>query len=227
MYASNKYFGLGLSSDCWDSYTNNAITIVKNAAAMLINGVGLDDTDEIATISKSISEAGYATLYSQYPLDFSNSGLTAYIATIEGNTVTFESKTSIPALTGVLLKGNAGVHNISVAESNTDVSANKFKGVIANTEVDAGIYVLMDEAEGIGFYQTESAFTVGANTAYLPAIAMPEARAFISLDGEEATGIAEVKGIAAEQQVYDLQGRRVAQPVKGLYIVNGRKVVVK
>ena len=114
-----------------------------------------------------------------------------------------------------------------MAESNTDVSANKFKGVIANTEVDAGIYVLMDEAEGIGFYQTEKAFTVGANTAYLPAIAMPEARAFISLDGEEATGIAEVKGIAAEQQVYDLQGRRVAQPVKGLYIVNGRKVVVK
>ena len=227
MYASNKYFGLGLSSDCWDSYTNNAITIVKNAAAMLINGVGLDATNEIATISKSISDAGYATLYSQYPLDFSGSGLTAYIATIEGNTVTFESKTSIPALTGVLLKGDAGVHNITVAESNTDVSANKFKGVIANTEVDAGIYVLMNINNVVGFYQTKNAFTVGANTAYLPADVMAEARAFISLDGDEATGIAEVKGSAAEQQVYDLQGRRVAQPVKGLYIVNGRKVVVK
>lgn len=228
MYASKKYFGLGLSSDCWDSYTNNAITIVKNAAAMLINGVGLDVTYEIATISKSISDAGYATLYSQYPLDFSGSGLTAYIATIEGNTVTFESKTSIPALTGVLLKGNAGVHNITVAESTTDVSANKFKGVIADTEVDAGIYVLMNINDVVGFYKTTAeSFEVGANTAYLPAIAVPGARAFISLDGEEATGIAEVKGIAAEQQVYDLQGRRVAQPVKGLYIVNGRKVVVK
>lgn len=42
MYASTKYFGLGLSSDCWATYTDNAVTIVKNAAAMLIAGEALD-----------------------------------------------------------------------------------------------------------------------------------------------------------------------------------------
>ena len=42
-----------------------------------------------------------------------------------------------------------------------------------------------------------------------------------------ATGIQELKTTQAKQGIYDLMGRRVAQPVKGLYIVNGKKVMVK
>ena len=183
-------------------------------------------------IEKTISEAGYATHCSSFALDFSNvEGLTAYIATMNGSTVNFTAKDDLPAGVGMLLKGAQGTYTIPViANSSNDdaTTGNKFVGTTTEIEnVPAGIYVLMNINDVVGFYQTKNAFTVGANTAYLPAIVMPGARAFISLDGEEATGIAEVKGIAAEQQVYDLQGRRVAQPVKGLYIVNGRKVVVK
>ena len=42
-----------------------------------------------------------------------------------------------------------------------------------------------------------------------------------------ATGIQELKTTQSKQGVYDLMGRRVAQPVKGLYIVNGKKFMVK
>jgi hypothetical protein len=158
---------------------------------------------------------------------------------MDGTTVRFTKVDDVPANTGVLLKGEAGEKTFSVAPSTTDVSANKLVGVLANTEVDGGIYVLMagtDTNQGTGFYMTTAEkFTVGANTAYLPANVVSSARSFISIDGDETTGIAEVEGIAVEQQqVYDLQGRRVSESVirnselkHGLYIVNGRKVMVK
>ena len=84
--------------------------------------------------------------------------------------------------------------------------------------------MLMNGEKGVGFYQTKNTFTVGANTAYLPAI--EGARTFIALD--EATAI---DGIAAEKvgngEIYNLQGQRVVKAQKGLYIVNGKKVVMK
>ena len=51
----------------------------------------------------------------------------------------------------------------------------------------------------------------------------------IVFDDEETTAISEVKSKKAEVSgdYFDLQGRKVAQPTKGLYIVNGRKVLVK
>jgi len=185
-------------------------------------------------VTKTISDAGYATFYSEYPLDFSGSGLTAYIATMDGTTVKFTSVTSVPANTGVLLKLNEGVEagekTITVAASTTDVTANVFEGVLEDTEVDGGIYVLMAgtaDNKGTGFYKTTAEkFTVGANTAYLPANVVSTARTFIGFD--EATAIEEVATATAESgKCYDLQGRRVVKAQKGLYIVDGKKVMVK
>ena len=47
--------------------------------------------------------------------------------------------------------------------------------------------------------------------------------------GDEATGISDYKAEdgSAKKEVYDLQGRRVENPVRGIYIINGKKVVVK
>jgi hypothetical protein len=45
--------------------------------------------------------------------------------------------------------------------------------------------------------------------------------------GGEATGIEAVKTTKANGEYYNLAGQRVAQPTKGLYIVNGKKVVIK
>ncbi|MBQ8487319.1 MAG: hypothetical protein IJ533_06695, partial [Prevotella sp.] len=91
-------------------------------------------------------------------------------------------------------------------------------------DVAAGIYVLMDETNGVGFYKTTSAFTVGANTAYLPAD-IAGARAFYGFG--DATAISAVKTVKADGEVYNLNGQRVAAPQKGLYIVNGKKVIIK
>lgn len=187
-------------------------------------------------VSKPITAAGWATYCSPYALNLANAtGLTdAYIVTGGAGGVlamTSVKGGTVPANTGLLLKGDEGTATIPVvASSATDVSGNKLVGVTTETpDVAAGIYVLLnDNTYGVGFYETTDAFTVGANTAYLPAnFAATTARGFYSFG--DATGIgATLKNKEIEnKEVYNLKGQRVAAPTKGLYIVNGKKVVVK
>ena len=88
----------------------------------------------------------------------------------------------------------------------------------------------------MGFYKLKSGKTVGVGKAYLTYTA--GAREFF--DFNETTGLKAIdngplgtQGRLPEQElttdnvVYDLQGRRVSQPAKGLYIVNGKKIVIK
>jgi len=201
----------------------------------------------VPEVTKTISAAGWATYCSPYPLDFSESieNLTdVYIITgsqTPGAESGYVAKTSVkggtvPANTGLLIKGTAGTLTIPVvASSETNVSANKLVGVTANTVIDPNVgYVLMNDATyGLGFYKNSNAFTVGANTAYLPAdfAGSNEAR-FFSLFDDDATGISDATRLNDNEKMtndncFDLQGRRVAQPQKGLYIVNGKKVIIK
>lgn len=181
------------------------------------------------TVTKTISAGGYATYCSPYALDFSSvEGLTAYIATVSDKIVTFEPVTSVPAQTGVLLKGSADTYEIPViGSSNTDVTGNALVGVVDAVEMGAGIYVLMNGTNGVGFYKTTGAFTVGANTAYLPAI--NGARSFfgINLNGEEVTGIGSpvTPYSKSEDHIFNLQGQRIEMPTKGLYVKQGKKVI--
>ena len=185
-----------------------------------------------ATVSKSITSAGYATYCSPYALDFSTTGLTAYIATYNATDkkVSFSEVTSVPANTGVLLKGDEGSYNIPVvASSATDVAGNVFVGVTENTVVPAGIFVLLNGGQGVGFYQTESAFTVGANTAYISVPTEVKAR-FIGVDeDDDATAITAIEATEAVNNgvIYNLSGQRVVKPLKGIYIQNGKKFIVK
>ena len=226
--ANGSLDGTTIAGDNYDgtyTYTGReeSIDIIFTSNNLYINNVVV--TYPATYITKTISSAGYATLYSKYPLDFTGSGLTAYIATISGTAVSFSEVTSIPAKTGVLLKGDAGEKTITVAVSNTDVSENKFEGVLEDTEIESGIFVLMNDSRGLGFYKTKNAFTVGANTAYLPADVVAEGRSFIGID-ETPTG---VEAISSKQTAagtyYNLNGQRVTMPTKGLYIVNGKKVM--
>ena len=47
------------------------------------------------------------------------------------------------------------------------------------------------------------------------------------INGEEVTGIEAIENAESADVVFDLQGRRVAQPTKGLYIIGGKKMMVK
>lgn len=181
-----------------------------------------------------VTDAKYATYCSNNALDFDGTGLTAYIAKMDetdGTTVEFTPVTKVPAYEGVLLKAeNAGDVTVNATSNADDVTGNVFIGVTEQKKIDEdGIFVLLNGNKGVGFYKTTKAFTVGANTAYLPALAggAEGARSFIGFDNM----VTAIEGIAAEKmpsgEVYNLQGQRMVAPQKGLYIVNGKKVVIK
>ena len=188
--------------------------------------------------TKAVTAAGWATYCSPYALDLEHAtGLTdAYFVTGgEGGVLTKTSvkNGTVPANTGLLLKADEGTVTMPiVGASTTDVSANKLIGKTAayNLAANDGYVLMATGTNGLGFYKNANAFTVGANTAYLPAnfAGGATAREFFSLD-DDATAISEAK---SQQPMvnglfFDLQGRKVAQPQKGLYIVNGKKVVMK
>ena len=176
-----------------------------------------------------VTDAKYATYCSENALDFSNTGLTAYIAIMDGTTVSFEPVTKVPAYSGVLLKSDAtGDFTVNVATTINDVTGNAFIGVTEETSnVAAGIFVLLNGEQGVGFYKTLNAFTVGAHTAYIPALTptQGEARNFIAID--EATAIKAIESKQQSGEIYNLAGQRVKSAQKGLYIIDGKKVVIK
>jgi hypothetical protein len=181
------------------------------------------------SVAINVTTAGYATYCSELALDFTAvEGMTAYKATISGAEVKFEKVDKVPAGEGILVKAAAGKYTVPSIAS-TDAIENALVGTIEPKTIAAGSFVLMNGGKGVGFYKTTKEFTVGANTAYLPALA-GGARNFIGFDfdGGETTAI---EGIATVNEnngeVYNLQGQRVSVAKKGLYIINGKKVLVK
>jgi len=184
------------------------------------------EVSETMAIYKSITDAGYATYCSNYDLNFEGTGVTAYIAKVEGKTVSFEEVKNAPANTGLLLKADEGTYKLAMEVSSTDVEGNKLVGVLKDTKVAAGSFVLLNDTEGVGFYKTKNEFTVGANTAYLPETT--SARSFIGFSDNTTTAVEQLNAeTVRSNEVYNLNGQRVVAPVKGLYIVNGKKVVLK
>lgn len=211
--------------------SNNGSDTERTGDQPFVNGATYRPDGGIASVTKTITAAGYATFCSANALDFSSTGLTAYIAKKDAsNNVTFTPVTKVPANTGVLLKGDAGNYTISTTSDATDdVTDNVLVGVTIDTPVPAGSFVLMNGEKGVGFYKANNAFTVGANTAYIAALSEYEARSFIGFNFDGTTtaieGVATVKENNGE--IYNLQGQRVLNAQKGLYIVNGKKVFIK
>ena len=181
----------------------------------------------------------YITFASSYALDCTTAnlpaGLKAYKATgASASSVTIEEVNStVNAGTGLLLQRTgdtsaAGNFDIPVVASGTNISAtNKFVGVTAAAGAAIGgnvyDYVLKD-----GKFYHASAGTLAQGKAYLHLDAAPSAPV-LTIDFGGTTGIDEVRGKMEDVrgEYYNLAGQRVAQPTKGLYIVNGRKVIVK
>ena len=189
------------------------------------------------TANVTLNKYGYATFCSVNPMDFtSTTGYTAWrISGIEGGTITFEKITGkIKGGQGVLLYNeNAdGVNTSNVTIMFADgttvftTSENKLVGTTAPTYVEANEYYGL---KGNKFVKVNEG-TVPTGKALLPVSAINSSASeftFIFEDG--TTGIADVRSKMADVrgEVYDLQGRKVAQPTKGLYIVNGKKIVIK
>ena len=178
----------------------------------------------------TIGSTGWSTFVCGAPLDFTSvTGLKAYIVTgHSGNAITTTQMTgTVPANTPLLLEGATTAIPVA-ASSSTDVSANLLKaGAAISAEAGKTKYVLANNSGTATFMKVVSDVTVPASKAYLEFNEEISAPA-LSLSFGDVTGINEIQGAALKVNgYYDLLGRKVANPTKGLYIVNGKKVVIK
>ena len=204
----------------------------------------LTDHSHIDLISSSnevyatIGSKGWTTFSNaDYALNFASvDGLTAYQITDQtGKVITKSEVTSaVQKNTGLLLNGTAGTtYTIPVAASGTALSGNKLvAGTGSAISMASGhtYYVLTYEDGDAQFKKLTSAIAVPVGKAYLDFPTVIEARS-IDIEGDGTTGINMVNGeglkVNGSEVYYDLQGRRVLYPKKGLYIVSGKKVILK
>ena len=187
----------------------------------------------LATETVSVTEAGFATYATNYnvvvPEDENVKVMTVKVnaagTAIELNKV--EAGKVIPAETGILVKAAKGNYNFVVTSTEGKTLENN-NLVAATTDVPsdgAKYYALTKIGDKVGFAKVAKDIVIPAGKAYLM-VENGEAAKFFGLDGE-ATGINSVKTAKADGAYYTLEGVKTTKPVKGLYIHNGKKIVVK
>lgn len=204
--------------DCWVLFNNFTLTYYQ-------------PTD----VEVEITDAGWATLYyGELNLAIPDKVKAYIVSGITGNTISLAEVPNIPAGTGVILEGPTGKYNFDIIEEARAVGENILKGTDERTEIqEAGhkYYMLSTGKAGVGFYYQVTdgnGITNQAHKAYIDVDANQSLAGYYLLFNE-ADGISNAT-IATENgnEVYTLSGMRVnGKLAKGVYIMNGKKVVIK
>ena len=217
------------------AYGNGTSNYTDNLDYVIIRKTGeLPATEKIV-----VSSAGYATYVSDYNLDFSSATTKAYkVSVADKGVATLTEVENVPAKTPVLLYcdgGNGEGENIAITTGAAAVADNDLvAGTGAAVATTDGTYtnmILNNVGGNIGFYYAADQ-TVAANRAYLHIAKdlAPDAAAsrMTMVFAGEASGIETIHdGQTKTSGCYSLSGQRVGQPSKGLYIVDGKKVIMK
>lgn len=184
----------------------------------------------------SVSEAGYATYATNYNVvvpEDENVKVMTVTVNDDNSTITLHeipANTVIPANTGILVNAAQGDYNFAVTSKDGDelptnnlVAATK---AVNSDDAKYKYFALTKLSDGkVGFAVVKEGVNIPAGKAYLMVENGTPAK-FFGLDGE-ATGINSVKTAKADGAYYTLEGVKTTKPVKGLYIHNGKKIIVK
>ena len=205
---------------------------------------------EIASFDLTVSAAGYATLYLDYNATIPQ-GVEVYTAsTVDGNRLMMEQINHIlPANTGVIVRAEEGTYTFEEYLGEAEaIEGNLFCGSVEDEyitpEKNAKYYVLSMKDGVVGMYEdalSGGTFKNNAHKAYLvlsPKIGIYDEEVDTENPGMQlsnsyyfyfggTTAIDPVVTEVNDNIYYDLSGRRVENPAQGIYIVNGKKVLVK
>lgn len=214
---------------------DGTVRIYRNSGNTYFAGVSVAGASKL-TINAS---SQYATFVTTRAIDMTKAnaeGIKAYIVTgKDETTVTTEEVTEVPANTAILLKaaseGGEAV-NVSVDDIVTATlpSPNKLKYSDLEVAGDGStIYGFFKVGGQYGFAPVALGSNLPARKAYLEIDGGELKANFLALDLDgETTAINEVEAAKKNAgEYFNLAGQQVTQPTKGLYIVNGRKVVIK
>lgn len=245
----NNYGNIYSTEAVWRiDYSSSASLFVPNT----VSNVTKNETDYYSdgswfayptpNYARSVTSGNFGTLC--LPYDATVTGATVFTITskvMDGSTLTGINLTSttdnkieagkayiFKATSSTLTATPSNVYSVVAADANgllgnlsstgLDVPADDGKYIVKNNQ----ICLVTSGGSGV---------TVGQYKAYITLTGIGKATArgldFIGSD-EETTGINEVSSQKAENAEYfNLAGQRVTQPTKGLYIVNGKKVIIK
>ena len=220
------------------TYTSGGNTTLQ------INAVSADAVEETG-YNLVVSDAGYATYFNSAKAYTMPAGATGYVWK-DGNIVSkYAPENVVPANEPLVIKADAGNYSLwfTTSEEATykSVDMNDLEGTDKETALtdDENYYFYglslnaSNELSSVGFYwmnDTGAAFTNGAHKAYLK-IAKSEFEGTKAVQGfafnGDTTGITPVATVDAQKTIYDLAGRKVSKATKGIYIINGKKTLVK
>ena len=226
------------SADRWLHRTNSYVNRCSNNTCGDPHNWTIE---EVTWLPIPVNEdLGYATLYSPVQLELSYGRFKAYAANLnaDGTALTLTELDAVPANTAVILELQKGatIENgcsyLQIQESTLSGVETQLQGTLSDSYVDGDAYILAKpEDYDTGFYKAAKKYENGTKflnngfKAYLPA-PVSGARFYVFDFGTE-TAIENIEGAesANDAVIYDLAGRRVQNALKGLYIVNGKKVI--
>ena len=189
-------------------------------------------TYEMTAIAAS-TDKSFGTIMLPFAINSLPNGAKAY--SLENNVVWGEDihateVSSIAANTPTIVtaKGTYAANNVAIAATESSYENGQLVGTYKAMEAIENSYVLQKHDDRVAFYLVNNTKpTVKPFRAYIKPQST-NAKQFIKVvfDGE-ATGIKEITSDNTKAEIFDLSGRRVAKAQKGVYIINGKKVIKK
>ena len=224
---NNDYISVGDGT-----YINADVQAGDVGAEWTFDEVETNDSDlpSITLNQPSGDTKYYRTFFADFP--FTPSSGVAYIVSASGGMAeTTAIDGTVPANTAVLIVSEE--NPIDIVPQGDDISLDAISGnqLVGTCQpklvssLSGTPYVFSQKNGVVGFYRY-SGTTLGANKAYLVVGGNNTPQSFALSFGSTTTGI-DVLEISDEDVFYDLTGRRVLNPHTGVYIRNGRKVLVK
>lgn len=181
-----------------------------------------------------VPDAKYTSLYTYNALDFTNTGLTAYIVPSIGSDSIFLKRVAhVPARTPLVIYGESGFYTINtLIDTPEDVSKNELKAsfdyynIDTITRKDNKYYVLSAKNQIVGFHlcDNDSLISISPRKVFLD-LTSNSAKRFMPIN-ETATSIKQVV-TKIDDNYYNLQGQQVTNPQRGIYIRRGKKIIMK
>ena len=191
--------------------TNNTVTAEKT----------------VEYVDLTISSAEWATYVTPVAVLFPDD-VTAYIITeITGGNAKAKQITEAPAGTPVIVNGAEGIHNLTKIDDAAAITSNLLLVSDGNVTGDGTIFVLAVEGGQPGFAPLANGKTLSDGKAYLKVDNASGAKINFVID--DATDIRGIESTVdfSDGDWYNLQGVKVTNPQRGIYIHNGKKVVIK
>ena len=209
------------------------IGVRSSSAAMYLESIEITWEVEPASYTLAVGETRYSTLSLGYDAAIPQGAKAYVVSEVKGGYVTLEEVTGvIPAKEAVIIEATPGNYNfVQTTEGAAVVGENLLEGTRVDTYVAEEAYVLWNvdgEACFCKAEMTDGVWLNNANKAYLPASVANGAASYSFRFGEGTTAIENVEVENEVKAIYDLTGRRVEEiTAPGIYIINGKKVLVK